>query len=93
MLYTHRSLTIVEIVTQIIAEIDWKTTVACACVCKQWSEIALDKIWQTIASEYITDEFFHLLAILRNEELSNCECTSVQVPDYLVQVSIVLTFS
>ena len=45
-----KALKLHEIVQLVVAYADGKTTVACACVCKLWSDIALDKIWHTIYS-------------------------------------------
>ena len=47
-LQMHHVHNIDEIITQIIDDCDWRTTVACARVCKLWSEIALNKIWHTL---------------------------------------------
>ena len=47
----HQALSIIEINTCIIDFADRRAAAACACVCKLWSEIALDKIWRKIDLE------------------------------------------
>ena len=44
----QRALSIAELVTHIVGYLDDKSTVACASVCKLWSEPALDRIWMKL---------------------------------------------
>jgi hypothetical protein len=55
----HRVLLIPELLQNILSFLDRADTVANACVCKQWSEIALDLIWREVNS------LPRLLALLR----------------------------
>ncbi|KAF9221170.1 hypothetical protein BS17DRAFT_803698 [Gyrodon lividus] len=57
--HPHRVLFIPELVDIIFNCLDRKTNVTTACVCKQWSEIALDVIWREV------DDLIQLFSLLK----------------------------
>ena len=83
-LVMHRTLTIPEIIMSIIRLADEKTTVACACVCRLWSELALDNIWESIDADLgETDALFNILFMLPDAIDNNDE----DEQDYIERVS------
>lgn len=62
----QRVLEIPEIVELILSFLDQKEHAASACVCKQWSEIALDHLWRDVDDLY---RLFSILAPLTPTEL------------------------
>ncbi|OSX62549.1 hypothetical protein POSPLADRAFT_1141366 [Postia placenta MAD-698-R-SB12] len=63
----QRVLEIPEIVELILSFLDQKEHAASACVCKQWSEIALDHLWRDVDDLY---RLFSILAPLTPTELT-----------------------
>ena len=56
---SHRVLFIPELLDIIFGFLDRDTNVTNACVCKQWSEIALDVVWKEV------NDLLHLFRLLK----------------------------
>jgi hypothetical protein len=61
-MHHHTALLIPELLDYILSFMDRNDNVINACVCKQWSEIALDLIWWKV------ERLLQLLALLRPYE-------------------------
>ena len=47
----HKCLTIYEILADIIKNADNRSKARCSLVCKSWSEVALDEVWEVIGND------------------------------------------
>lgn len=77
---SHRVLFIPELLDIIFNFLDKDTNATIACVCKRWSEIALDVVWKEV-DDLIS--LFHLLKPIRQHE-DMFEYVSVSVRSQLL---------
>lgn len=74
-MHPHAALLIPELLQNIFSFVDRNDNVSNACVCKQWSEIALDLVWREVEN---IPQFLTLLRPRRIHGLSSVRNLSIR---------------
>ncbi|KAG8945172.1 hypothetical protein FRC04_001151 [Tulasnella sp. 424] len=83
---TETALSIPEILSLIFSELPHGTQAACACVCKTWSELALDELWRNLEDHepllrlVIDDDAFYNEEFEMDDQLPFCVFTTDSEP-------------